>query len=83
MKKYLILILFLSFNSSSLAKGFKSQYNFKFILPDGYEIFNKNNLYDIYKFSNKDPLVNLQINLAKKSWKLKMLSCYIIFQVVL
>ena len=66
MKKCLILILFLSFNSSSLAKEFKSQYNFKFNLPDGYEIFNKNNLYDIYKFSNKDPLVNLQINLAKK-----------------
>tara|TARA_A100001011_G_scaffold149055_1_gene157290 strand:+ start:50 stop:628 length:579 start_codon:yes stop_codon:yes gene_type:complete len=66
MKKFLILILFLSFNSSSLAKEFKSQYNFKFKLPDGYEIFNKNNLYDIYKFSNKDPLVNLQINLAKK-----------------
>ena len=66
MKKFLILILFLSFNSSSLAKEFRSQYNFKFKLPDGYEIFNKNNLYDIYKFSNKDPLVNLQINLAKK-----------------
>ena len=66
MKKFLILIFFLSFNSSSLAKEFKSQYNFKFKLPDGYEIFNKNNLYDIYKFSNKDPLVNLQINLAKK-----------------
>ena len=66
MKKFFILILFLSFNSSSLAKEFKSQYNFKFKLPDGYEIFNKNNLYDIYKFSNKDPLVNLQINLAKK-----------------
>ena len=66
MKKYIILILFLSFNSSSLAKEFKSQYNFKFNLPDGYEIFNKNNLFDIYKFSNKDPLVNLQINLAKK-----------------
>ena len=66
MKKCLILILFLSFNSSSLAKEFKSQFNFKFNLPDGYEIFNKNNLYDIYKFSNKDPLVNLQINLAKK-----------------
>ena len=66
MKKYIILILFLSFNSSSLAKEFKSQYNFKFNLPDGYEIFNKNNLYDIYKFSNKDPLVNLQINLSKK-----------------
>ena len=66
MKKFLILILFLSFNSSSLAKEFKSQYNFKFKLPDGYEIFNKNNLYDIYKFSNKDPLVNLQINLSKK-----------------
>ena len=66
MKKYVILIFFLSFYSSSLAKEFKSQFNFKFNLPDGYEIFNKNNLYDIYKFSNKDPLVNLQINLSKK-----------------
>ena len=66
MKKCLIIIFFFAFYSSSLAKEFKSQYNFKFNLPDGYEIFNKNNLYDIYKFSNKDPLVNLQINLAKK-----------------
>ena len=66
MKKCLIIILFFAFNSSSSAKEFKSQHNFKFKLPDGYEIFNKNNLYDIYKFSNKDPLVNLQINLAKK-----------------
>ena len=66
MKKYLILIVFLTLNNSSLAKEFKSQFNFKFNLPDGYQLFNKNNLYDVYNHTNKDPLVKAQINLAKK-----------------
>ena len=66
MKRCLILILFLTLNNSSLAKEFKSQFNFKFNLPDGYQLFNKNNLYDVYNHSNKDPLVKAQINLAKK-----------------
>ena len=60
-----VLILFL-LNNACLSKEFKSQFNFKFNLPDGYEIFNKNNLYDVYNHSNKDPLVKAQINLAKK-----------------
>ena len=66
MKKCLILIFFLALNNSSLAKEFKSQFNFKFSLPDGYQLFNKNNLYDVYNHSNKDPLVKAQIDLAKK-----------------
>ena len=60
-----ILILLL-FNNSCFSDEFKSQFNFKFNLPEGYEIFNKNNLYDVYNHSNKDPLVKAQINLAKK-----------------
>ena len=60
-----ILILFL-LNNACLSKEFESQFNFKFNLPEGYEIFNKNNLYDVYNHSNKDPLVKAQINLAKK-----------------
>ena len=60
-----VLILFL-LNNACLSKEFESQFNFKFNLPEGYEIFNKNNLYDVYNHSNKDPLVKAQINLAKK-----------------
>ena len=60
-----VLILFL-LNNACFSKEFESQFNFKFNLPEGYEIFNKNNLYDVYNHSNKDPLVKAQINLAKK-----------------
>ena len=60
-----VLILFL-LNNACLSKEFESQFNFKFNLPEGYEIFNKNNLYDVFNHSNKDPLVKAQINLAKK-----------------
>jgi hypothetical protein len=60
----ILIILFV--NSPCYSKNFESQFNFRFNLPDGYEIFNKNNLYDIYNHSNKNPLVKNQINLAKK-----------------
>ena len=64
---YLILLsIVLLFNNPSFSKDFQSQFNFRFYLPEGYEIFNKNNLYDVYNHSNKDPLVKAQINLAKK-----------------
>ena len=59
-----LILLFL--NNACFSKEFESQFNFKFNLPEGYEIFNKNNLYDVYNHSNKDPLVKAQINLAKK-----------------
>ena len=48
------------------AEQFTSIENFSFELPKGYQIFNKNNLYDVYNHSNKDPLVKKQINLAKQ-----------------
>ena len=64
---YLILLsIVLLFNNPSFSKDFQSQFNFRFYLPEGYEIFNKNNLYDVYNHSNKDPLVKAQIKLAKK-----------------
>lgn len=64
----LILILFIK---PAYSENFKSIFNFEFYLPDGYEIFNKNNLYDVYDHSNKDPLVKLQINLAKQQLERK------------
>ena len=64
----LILILLIK---PAYSENFKSIFNFEFYLPDGYEIFNKNNLYDVYDHSNKDPLVKLQINLAKQQLERK------------
>ena len=51
------------------AEQFRSIKGFTFELPDGYKIFNKNNLYDVYNHSNKDPVIKLQINLAKQRLK--------------
>jgi hypothetical protein len=53
------------------AEQFTSIENFTFELPKGYQIFNKNNLYDVYNHSSKDPLVKKQINLAKQRLKNK------------
>jgi GTPase SAR1 family protein len=58
----------LTFNSV-FAEKFESKYNFRFQLPDGYQIFNNLNLYDVYNHSNKDPLIKAQINLAKQRLK--------------
>ena len=72
-KKILIqsLIFCLLAINSLKAEEFTSIENFTFELPDGYQIFNKNNLYDVYNHSNKDPLVKKQINLAKQRLKNK------------
>ena len=64
-----ILIFFLLLIGSLKAEQFNSIENFSFELPKGYQIFNKNNLYDVYNHSNKDPLVKTQINLAKQRLK--------------
>ena len=64
-----ILIFFLLLISPLRAEQFNSIENFSFELPKGYQIFNKNNLYDVYNFSNKDPLIKAQINLAKQRLK--------------
>ena len=69
---YKIFLIFLILLMSTLkAEQFASIENFNFELPKGYQIFNKNNLFDIYNHSNKDPLVKLQIDLAKKQLKSK------------
>ena len=64
-----ILIFFLLLISPLKAEQFRSIKNFTFELPEGYVIFNKSNLYDVYNHSNKDPLVKTQINLAKQRLK--------------
>ena len=61
----LVLLIF----KSVFAEEFKSKHNFRFKLPDGYQIFNNLNLYDVYNHSNKDPLIKAQINLAKQRLK--------------
>ena len=70
-KKILIqfFIFFILLISPLRAEQFTSIEKFSFKLPNGYEIFNKNNLYDVYNHSNKDPSVKLQINLAKQRLK--------------
>ena len=65
------LIFFILLMGPLKAEQFTSIENFTFELPKGYQIFNKNNLYDIYNHSNKDPLVKKQINLAKQRLKNK------------
>ena len=63
------LIFFILLIGPLKAEQFTSIENFTFELPDGYQIFNKNNLYDVYNHSNKDPLIKTQINLAKQRLK--------------
>ena len=63
------LIFFILLMGPLKAEQFTSIENFTFELPKGYQIFNKNNLYDVYNHSNKDPLVKKQINLAKQRLK--------------
>jgi hypothetical protein len=65
------LIFFILLIGPLKAEQFTSIENFTFELPKGYQIFNKNNLYDVYNHSNKDPLVKKQINLAKQRLKNK------------
>ena len=65
------LIFFILLMSPLKAEQFTSIENFTFELPKSYQLFNKNNLYDVYNHSNKDPLVKKQINLAKQRLKNK------------
>jgi hypothetical protein len=65
----IFIIFFLLLIGPLKAEQFSSIEGFNFELPDGYKIFNKNNLYDVYNHSNKDPAVKLQINLAKQRLK--------------
>ena len=65
----IFLIFFILLVGPLKAEQFTSIEHFTFELPKGYQIFNKNNLYDIYNHSNKDPLVKKQINLAKQRLK--------------
>ena len=64
-----ILILFLLLISPLKAEQFNSINNFTFELQEGYVIFNKYNLYDVYNHSNKDPLIKKKINLVKQKLK--------------
>jgi len=63
------IIIFFLIMGAAKAEQFISIKNFTFELPEGYVIFNKNNLYDVYSHSNKDPLIKTQINLAKQRLK--------------
>ncbi|WP_435162816.1 hypothetical protein [Candidatus Pelagibacter bacterium nBUS_25] len=65
----IFLIFFILLMGPLKAEQFTSIENFSFELPKGYQIFNKNNLYDVYNHSNKDPLIKKQINLAKQRLK--------------
>ena len=65
----IVWILGLLTSNSVFAEKFESEYNFKFQLPDEYQIFNNLNLYDVYNHSNKDPIIKAQINLAKQRLK--------------
>ena len=65
----IFLIFFILLITPLKAEQFTSIENFSFELPKGYQIFNKNNLYDVYNNSSKDPLIKKQINLAKQRLK--------------
>ena len=65
----IFLIFFILLINPLRAEQFTSVENFTFELPKGYQIFNKNNLFDVYNHSNKDPVIKKQINLAKQRLK--------------
>ena len=70
MNKLLILIFtFLLSQNSLRAENFISIEKFSFELPDGYELFNKSNLFEIYDHNYKDPLIKRQIKLAEEYLK--------------
>ena len=60
----IILIFFLKFSDSN-AKVFNSIENFSFELSEGYTLFNKSNLYEVYSLSHKDPFKQKQIQRFK------------------
>ena len=61
---FIIILVIITFNAN--AKEYRSKYNFKFNLPDGYQLFNNINLFQVYDHSNKDPVIKKQLNYAKK-----------------
>ncbi len=69
--KFLLFFLLFITNSTSIAKEFKSIYDFKFNLPDGYQIFNDINLFQVYEHANKDPLIKKQLYLVKETLEKK------------
>ena len=66
LKIILVYTVFLLTLVEANTKEFKSKYNFKFNLPDGYQLFNDINLFQVYDHSNKDPVIKKQLNFAKK-----------------
>ena len=68
-KLLIIIIISLSCVNSLKAEYFTSIENFDFELPDGYELFNKNNLFEVYNHTYDDPLIKKQIKLAKEYLK--------------
>tara|TARA_B100000900_G_scaffold148241_1_gene125743 strand:+ start:1305 stop:1886 length:582 start_codon:yes stop_codon:yes gene_type:complete len=66
LKRILISLIFTLFLIEANAKQFKSKYNFKFNLPDGYQLFSDINLFQVYDHSNKNPLIKKQLEYAKK-----------------
>ena len=65
-KLLLIIITLLSFTSEASTEEYKSKHNFRFSLPDGYQLFNNINLFQVYDHSNKDPVIKNQLNYVKK-----------------
>jgi hypothetical protein len=70
MRKLLIIVLVsLTYLNILKAENFTSIENFSFDLPNGYELFNKSNLFEIYDHTYKDPLIKKQIKLAEEYLK--------------
>ena len=70
MHKFLIIVLIsISYLNILKAENFTSIENFSFDLPNGYELFNKSNLFEIYDHTYKDPLIKKQIKLAEEYLK--------------
>ena len=62
----LVFLTTIAFINPCLGKDFNSKFLFKFSMPNKYELFNSLNLYDIYNYSNKDPLIKRQIDLSRE-----------------
>ena len=62
----LIIITLFLLTSEASTEEYKSKHNFRFSLPDGYQLFNNINLFQVYDHSNKDPVIKNQLNYVKK-----------------
>ena len=56
-KNILLIIALFLFLADASAEEYKSKHNFRFYLPDGYQLFNNINLFQVYDHSNKDPVI--------------------------